>query len=108
MTKTLHLHDKTYEQLEAQKTAESNTFDQVIRRLLDQAGATTPAEHSSPPEADAETEQLAEATLTLGDLHTVDQEDISAATYLQQEYGVTPAEYESETDLLAAVREARS
>jgi hypothetical protein len=51
-------------------------------------------------------EERAEAVLTARELMEVEAEDRSARSYIRDEYGLDPIEYETEADLDAAVRAA--
>lgn len=57
--------------------------------------------------AHSEVEKVAAATLTPKQKRDAEESGLSAGEYIKQNYGVNPAEYKTDADLLGAISAAR-
>lgn len=57
--------------------------------------------------APSEDDQLAKNAMTVDEVRRAVEEQLSAGAYIQREYDVDPAAYDSESAFIDAVREAR-
>jgi hypothetical protein len=99
------VNDSTYEQLENSAQDDESAAD-ALRRILQSPQAKEVLADTG--DASDEVEALAAGALTIEDLRAMERTGQSPAEYLSAQYGLDPAEYSDEAELLAAKQEGET